>query len=1046
MKVYNNIKKLSDLGSIKSISNDMFVLLAHNRNNYKIPLTSIQQKKIVTSVQDITTESNVEVPIKLNFKDGSVIRLYLKNGNYGEIGRQGKIGPDGDKGDDPILRDNEDISGWLMIANDKITTDNSKVLSALQGVEMNEFIESISETFLTEYQYALLFTDHVTIEAEFETIENGQLVQLINSDPDSHQRYVKYWTFESDGEAEYFILNHFLSKPAEGDKPAELVYDSVYADLWDDIYMGGTKGYFSATTGQLTDGTQLYIKDNRNDCEYLPIEQYNESDESNTLEYGQREFLYYLKNADCDVMVKYDATTGYDFNLNATELKLNIYLFDQVVDGKATYKMVDKKDVNSKGNDVYYQKLEDGTFETISDVDSYIAKKPTRYYRLNGEHWVEVESLDNINIDNFEEYIVVDYASTTNTSTFTHYKHVKTAREEYYSSQTDIINPYTIDYYIYDDDRQYFTRRIITKIENGITTFDYEYNRIVVPFWLEAEFLTIDEDQNVRLLNADTKYDSDDEIIKPIYIESIEFESNSIEIAKNMNKNIPVTIYPSNANQTGMIIDYDDSLIKFFEDGRIAAIENDEITTHTTLKVYSENNSDIYDTLDIKVVTPVEDIILDTEQISIYPGSNHQLTWSIYPEVVSNPNVNFTLSDNNLITIDNNGLIQSKRNSNGEFSVGSTQLTITAADGFGVSKTINVLVANPVTSVKITSNDFGFVNQPFTIETQVLPDNATEKSLVYSTSDENILSISGDQCTPKSVGECTIYAKTTDGSNITASQNIKITIGVNEISFNDFNIDKLDIGLSKIVGINVIPENAANKDIKIVISDPSVLEYSNFTKLSDNVYSVKFTAIKNGTTQIMVQSVDGTGTLVTKDLDITIPMNSIDLGETDLIMYVGDDMKVLRPIIGPSDTSNTEIEWHTSNERIVTVDAQGRVTPQSAGVARISAISKDGNGVMATCNITVKTRVSSIELNNGDGNAIQLLTNNYGFINAVVSPDNATDQILEWTSSDNKICTVEDNGTIFGVKPGEVTITATSVDGVTASIAVKVTNKIDENI
>lgn len=1090
MKLYKEIKRVSDLTSVSELDGNMNVLLAHLRKNYIASLTNLNQKKIVSTAQELYSGSGDNVPILLNFKDHSTTRLMVKNGKVGPTGRIGKTGEQGTKGDSfltSINRANDESKGvidWLTIANDCLTDTDNSVLSALQGYQMKELIDNLSETFMSDYQYALLFTDHVTIEAEFETFENNQLVQLIGEDKASHKRYCKYWTFESEGDQEYFVFNYQTAS-----------YDSVYADIWNDIYMGGKTGYFGATTSQLSDGTQLYVKDDKTNT-YKPIDQFNdviysqnsegyivsslkdgtgpwyirrivknenneyvsqfialESDYVNKNKdksYLQRDFVYYLKNADCSVSVNYTRESGYDFNLYANALPENIYKFDyKDADGVSHYIKTTFAAIDTSSIEAFYKKVGD-EYEMITNIKEYIEKKPDRYYKYGEGVWVEVESFANINTNDWEDYIHVKYDKNTNTNTFTHYTHIRTIRgEDYYDVKEGILNNYSINYYAFNgasEPRRYFTRRITTsEDETGKVVFDYNYKEITIPFWLECEFITDNEDQNIRLISNIVTDDGDDvDIIDPIYISSIEFEESEIVIAKNYNKDIKVNIYPQNANVTNMILDYDDTIVNIYEDGRIAALASDEITKETKIKLCSEQNESICDEVTVRIVTPIEQISIGTNEINLYPGTSFNLNPIIYPNEVSNAGLKYIISDPDMLSISPDGTkISPKRQADGSYKMGTCRLTIEAADGFGAKIEIPVLVAIPISNIHITSKSFGFVGKPFSIETQVLPENATLVLLNYQSSDESIVKIDRNGLiTPLREGNAKITCSSTDGSGVKTTQDIKVTTGVNEIKIENF-ANSLEVGLTNNVQVTVLPLSATDKTISVFASDESIIEYTQpvLRKGTSNIYDIQVTAIKGGSTQFIISSNDGTEVVGTHDLIVPIPIEKISFEEPEIIIYEGDDAKLIRPIVtGPKTTSANELDWHSSNTLSVTIDNNGRVTPLKSGKAKISVISKDDNKVIGSCNVIVKKHTESIVLNNGNSDTLEILKNNYGFIQAYVTPNDATDQILNWSSQHPEIVTIDTNGVIYGLKPGESVITATAKDkpSISAAITVKV--------
>lgn len=1108
MKVYNKIQPVSKLPTLEKYISEAKVLLAHLRKNYTLPLSDINQKKIVSAFQYDYTESGKEVPISLAFKDGSVFRILVKNGSIGETGRVGKDGPDGDKGDSPELNSNYvsekgSIVDWLIVSNDGNTDDSHKVISALQGVEMNEALEKITETFLTEYQYEILYNpeSHVIIAAEYETIEDNQTIQLIAEDSASHKRYTKYWTFESEGEQEYFIFNYQTQD-----------YSSVYADIWEDIFLGGSTGFFEATSDQLYDGTPLYIKNGSgydlieqfcdtiyvfDGNQYIPsslndgdgpwfikeylkvdgkyIENYRQVSEeyinkNKNKTFGQKDYKYYIETADCWVNVNYTRSDGFDFNLDANNLPENIWVFDHVDEkGENVYVATSFAKVDPDSPTVYYKK-ENNKYEAISNIKEYIKKKPIRYYKLINGVWNEIEIIKNISydadgnelvsesvaidFDNYEEYIKVEYEESTNTNKFYNYKHIKTIRDEYYDIRGGILTPYTIKYFVKyteNEPRKYFERRVSTHTNNvGETVFDYIYKEITIPFWLEAEFITNEEDQNIILLsnNPEKPEEGDTEVIDPIYISSIEFEENKIQIAKNYNKDIKVNIFPTNANVTDMILEYDDSIINIYEDGRIAALSDDSVSKETKIKVYLEYDNSIGDEINIEIVTPVESISIGTEEINLYPNTSFNLNPIITPNIVSNNNLKYVISDPDMLMIDNKNNLTPKK-VNGEFKTGRCTLSIIAEDGFGAQLDIPVLVAVPITKIDITSKAFGFINKPFMVETKVLPSDATLILLDYKSSNEDVLTIDDKGLiTPKSEGISLITCSSKDGSGVSASQSIKITRAVENIVI--YNLERsIEVGLTNNIEIEVLPENATDKQIEVIFSDNSVIEYTQpqLKEGSMNTYTMSVKGIKGGSTQFTIKAIDGANAYVSRDLTIPIPIEKISFEEPEVTIYVGDSMKLIRTIVtGPDNVQNSNFEWYTSDASIVTVDNNGRIKPIKEGKAKISAISNDENKVIGTCNVIVKIHTTAIKLNNGDENTKKILLNNFGFIQSEVSPWNASDQILKWSSSNELVCTVYDNGTIYGKGLGEAVITATAIDNteISASINVEVVKEINE--
>lgn len=134
--------------------------------------------------------------------------------------------------------------------------------------------------------------------------------------------------------------------------------------------------------------------------------------------------------------------------------------------------------------------------------------------------------------------------------------------------------------------------------------------------------------------------------------------------------------------------------------------------------------------------------------------------------------------------------------------------------------------------------------------------------------------------------------------------------------------------------------------------------------------------------------------------------------------------------------SKTEVEWSSSDESVATVDETGSVMAVAAGEATITATVKDTE-LSAACTVMVK--VTANELTVPDVLEIKLNDTDSGVLNAVYTPDDATNVSVRYVSDDEAIATVDETGKVTAHAPSECDITSTLLqDG--AEIAVKTTH------
>ena len=171
-----------------------------------------------------------------------------------------------------------------------------------------------------------------------------------------------------------------------------------------------------------------------------------------------------------------------------------------------------------------------------------------------------------------------------------------------------------------------------------------------------------------------------------------------------------------------------------------------------------------------------------------------------------------------------------------------------------------------------------------------------------------------------------------------------------------------------------------------------------------------------------------------------IRVSSISLSKSALELTVGDQAS-LDATISPDNATNKKISWSSSKESVATVTPDGIVEAVSAGTAFITASSED-SGVNAKCEITVKEKVinvTGIALNKA---SLPLTEGEEFTLEATVTPDNATNKDVTWTSDNEAVAIVSAEGVVKALRAGTASITATTVDqGKLASCAVTIKEK-----
>ena len=152
-----------------------------------------------------------------------------------------------------------------------------------------------------------------------------------------------------------------------------------------------------------------------------------------------------------------------------------------------------------------------------------------------------------------------------------------------------------------------------------------------------------------------------------------------------------------------------------------------------------------------------------------------------------------------------------------------------------------------------------------------------------------------------------------------------------------------------------------------------------------------------------------------------VEVKSISFDKATVEIEEGDTMN-LAVTISPEDATDKTISWKSSDETIATVN-DGVVTAIKPGNATITATSLCTPAVTATCKIVVTKKYVSVTGIALDKTKAEMAEGETLKLTATISPDDATDKTITWTSSNESVATVK-SGTVTAVKEGKAIITA----------------------
>lgn len=444
------------------------------------------------------------------------------------------------------------------------------------------------------------------------------------------------------------------------------------------------------------------------------------------------------------------------------------------------------------------------------------------------------------------------------------------------------------------------------------------------------------------------------------------------------------------------------------------------------IKALARERHDLYQ-VEMDAVNDVKEADINSEvkeqtKITVNPfnlvmhkGETRDLSYTVNPEGTK---ISWYSENTNIVTIDKNGTVKAIRE-------GEATVTAVAEDGSGATATCNITVADDkVTKIIINPSELTVnVGYEHTLTYDVEPVNATNKKVIWTSSDENIAKVEYDtgKVTGVNPGTVIITATAQDGSGIKAECKVNVKIAEQKATGLTLNyVNKsIIIGETFTLKPTVHPEGVTNDKVT-------------FTSDNQNIATVDenglVKGISIGTTYINVTTADGSN--ITRRCKVTVKPKKVGelvLNHEEIQLYSGGNAHIEAKVI-PDNSSDKTITWRSYNESVATVDQNGNVTAVSAGTTFIDIKAEDGSYILSKqCKITVLPRDITLTKT-----YIDLFVGDKTTIRANISPNNKPNMKTVtpiWKSSKPNVATIDNNGNIIAKSIGTTTITVKGSDG-----------------
>lgn len=521
-------------------------------------------------------------------------------------------------------------------------------------------------------------------------------------------------------------------------------------------------------------------------------------------------------------------------------------------------------------------------------------------------------------------------------------------------------------------------------------------------------------------------------LYSPVQSISIVSRNGETGVAVKKSLNLSAEVFPAEATNKKVIWSSDNTLV--------AEVKNGKVTGKTpgtaVITAKAADGSEVTETIAVTVYPAVTALALSQSSLELAVLGVSGLPESSELTVLCEPE---HAMKRYKVTSSNERAASAVCKSDGRIEVtavgsGSTTIKVTALDGTNKSVSCKVKVIKPARVLAIKSNTglYGVARGKSLKLTAVQEDGATNKKLVWSSSNEAVLKVNQNgTVSAKGTGTATVTAVPADGCSAGAAAEVKVYEATSSIQLAKREAVLYVPGASQTVQISVSPNPAQG----------TMGQYL-FQSKNPKVAAVSETGlvrgIGKGKTQIIVKAADGTNKTAVFKVSVIKPVTRLQIYNQEAVA-LNKSVK-LKTIITPADASNQKLNWISSDPAVVSVDKNGKITGKRAGgSAVIQAVAADGSGATQSMKVTVYNAAKFLSFDNKKvqkSKSISIPAGYYTQVPVYIGPSGCYKSVSV-TSSNPSVARFQ-NGNIYAISKGTATITYKTVDGTNKKAALKI--------
>ena len=367
------------------------------------------------------------------------------------------------------------------------------------------------------------------------------------------------------------------------------------------------------------------------------------------------------------------------------------------------------------------------------------------------------------------------------------------------------------------------------------------------------------------------------------------------------------------------------------------------------LTVASEQNPEITETFRVLVIQPVKKIQFEDGKKEVAAGSTLQLTAVCAPDNASITGVTWMSQNPTIATVDENGTVTGLKK-------GNAKITATATDGSRTAGSVIVRVTQPVTMITVKTPEIQVtVGKSAQAKATAQPDTASDRKLVWSSSDETIATVNSyGVITGKKAGTCIVTCTSNSNPDVTGTVTVTASQPVTKIE-NANEPEELSLLTGQTVQTrwNVQPADATDKTLTFKSRHPRVV-----TVDANGVV----TAVGRGTATVEATAKDGSRKQGSVRITVIQPVTGVEVQQQRYYVQWGRSSQI-RAIVQPRNANNQQVYWSSEDEGIASVRSTATSTGSIYGVAygttTVTAWTEDG-GFSASAEVRVGNFIEAV--------------------------------------------------------------------------------------